>query len=67
MSEQKEFSVAEAAEVTGFSRSRIYQMIEERQIAARLVRAREDWRLPRATVEELRARKAAAEQKAAQS
>ena len=57
MSEQKEFSVAEAAKATGFSRARIYQMIEERKIAARLVRAREDYRIPRATVEELRARK----------
>jgi excisionase family DNA binding protein len=61
MTDQKELSVAEAAKVTGYSRQRLYQMIEGRQIAARLVRAREDWRIPRATVEELRARRLGAE------
>jgi excisionase family DNA binding protein len=58
MTDQKELSVAEAAKVTGYSRQRLYQMIEDRQIAARLVRAREDWRIPRATVDELWAKKA---------
>ena len=58
MSDPKELSVAEAARATGYSRQRLYQMLEDRQIAARKVRARADWRIPLTTVEELKARKA---------
>jgi excisionase family DNA binding protein len=55
----KEFSVAEAAKITGYTKARIYQLVAEKKIPARLVRAREDWRIPRATVEELRLARAA--------
>ena len=59
MTDPKELSVDGAAAETGYSRARLYQMIAKKQIAARRVRVREDWRIPRATVEELKARKEA--------
>jgi excisionase family DNA binding protein len=54
-----EFTVAEAAALTGYTRARLYQMIKDQQIAFRRVKVRADVRIPRATVEELRDRKAA--------
>jgi excisionase family DNA binding protein len=52
--------VTEAAALTGYTRARLYQMVKKQQIAFRRVKVRADVRIPRATVEELRARRAAA-------
>ena len=52
-----EFTVTEAAEISGYTKARLYQMIKDQQIAFRRVKVRADVRIPRATVEELRARK----------
>jgi excisionase family DNA binding protein len=57
-----EFTVAEAAGITGYTKARLYQMIKDQQIAFRRVKARADVRIPQATVDELRDRKAAARQ-----
>jgi excisionase family DNA binding protein len=64
MTDPKEFSVAEAVKETGYSRQRLYQMIESNQIALRRVKVREELRIPRSIVEELKARKAAQAQEA---
>jgi excisionase family DNA binding protein len=53
-----EFTVAEAAGITGYTKGRLYQMIKKQQIAFRRVKVRADVRIPQATVEELRAKKA---------
>ena len=53
-----EFTVAEAAEITGYTKARLYQMVKDQQIAFRRVKVRADVRIPRATVVELRAKKA---------
>ena len=53
-----EFTVAEAAGITGYTKARLYQMIKDQQIVFRRVKVRADVRIPRATVEELRAKKA---------
>ena len=50
-----EFTVTEAAEISGYTKARLYQMIKDQQIAFRRVKVRADVRIPRATVEELRA------------
>jgi excisionase family DNA binding protein len=59
-----EFTVAEAAEMTGYTRARLYQLVKDQQIAFRRVRVRADVRIPRATVEELRARRLGAQNRA---
>lgn len=57
MTDPKEFSVDEAVKATGYSRARLYQMIKANQIAVRRVKVREELRIPRAIVEELKARR----------
>jgi excisionase family DNA binding protein len=52
-----EFTVTEAAALTGYTRSRLYQMIKDQAIAFRRVKVRADVRIPRSTVEELQARR----------
>jgi excisionase family DNA binding protein len=55
-----ELSVSEAAKATGYTRARIYQLIEGNKIAVRRAKVtREEYRIPRAIVEELVARKQA--------
>lgn len=53
-----ELSVSEAAKATGYTRARLYQLIETNSIAVRRAKiTREEFRIPRAIVEELAARK----------
>ncbi len=55
-----ELSVSEAAKATGYIRARLYQLIEDNKIAARRAKVtRQEFRIPRAIVEELAARKQA--------
>ncbi len=55
-----ELSVSEAAKATGYTRARLYQLIEDNKIAVRRAKVmREEFRIPRAVVEELAARKQA--------
>lgn len=55
-----ELSVSEAAKSTGYTRARIYQLTEGNKIAVRRAKVtREEYRIPRAIVEELVARRQA--------
>jgi hypothetical protein len=58
--EKTEFSVAETVQETGYAPARIYQLIKRNQIAFRKVKVcHDEFRIPRAIVEELKDRKAA--------